>query len=127
MVGLVLGSIRMPAMIGMLKMEPKVTIGTNLAASSIMGAAGLAGHLLNGNVDFLVLGVMGSTAMIGGYIGAKYTNRFSANALRLLIGIVLIFVALIMFLRAHPKNTSVKTVTVKCRQGYETKMGMDGI
>lgn len=100
MVGLVLGSIRMPAMIGVLKMEPKVAIGTNLAASSIMGAAGLAGHLLNDNVDFLALGVMGSTAMIGGYIGAKYTNRFSANALRLLIGVVLIFVALIMFLKA---------------------------
>ncbi|MEP0826043.1 MAG: sulfite exporter TauE/SafE family protein [Nitrososphaera sp.] len=100
MVGLVLGSIRMPAMIGVLKMEPKVAIGTNLAASSIMGAAGLEGHLLNGNVDFLVLGLMGSTAMIGGYIGAKYTTRFSANALKLLIGVVLIFVAVIMFLKA---------------------------
>ncbi|HEX7032449.1 MAG TPA: sulfite exporter TauE/SafE family protein, partial [Nitrososphaera sp.] len=33
MVGLVLGSIRMPAMIEVLKMEPKVAIGTNLAAS----------------------------------------------------------------------------------------------
>jgi uncharacterized membrane protein YfcA len=100
MVGLVLGSIRMPAMIGVLKMEPKVAIGTNLAASSIMGAAGLTGHLLNGNVDFLVLGVMGSTAMIGGYIGARYTDRFSANTLKMLIGIVLIFVAAIMFLKA---------------------------
>jgi len=100
MVGLVLGSIRMPAMIAVLKMEPKVAVGTNLAASSIMGAAGLTGHLLSGNVDFLVLGVMGSTAMIGGYIGAKYTNRFSAKALKLLIGIILIFVAVMMFLKA---------------------------
>jgi uncharacterized membrane protein YfcA len=90
----------MPAMIGVLKMEPRVAIGTNLAASSIMGAASLAGHLLNGNVDFLVLGIMGSTAMIGGYVGAKYTNRFSADTLKLLIGIVLIFVAIIMFLKA---------------------------
>ena len=56
--------------------------------------------LLNGNVDFLVLGIMGSTAMIGGYIGAKYTNRFSASTLRLLIGIVLVVVAVIMFLKA---------------------------
>jgi uncharacterized membrane protein YfcA len=100
MVGLVLGSIRMPAMIGVLKMEPKVAIGTNLAASSIMGAAGLTGHILNGNVDFFVLGVMGSTAMIGGYIGAKYTNRFSPRTLKQMIGIVLIIVAVIMFLKA---------------------------
>lgn len=100
MVGLVLGSIRMPAMIAVLKMEPKVAVGTNLAASSIMGAAGLTGHLLSGNVDFLVLGVMGSGAMIGGYIGAKYTNRFSAKTLKLLIGIILSFVAVMMFLKA---------------------------
>jgi len=100
MVGLVLGSIRMPAMISILKMEPRVAIGTNLAASSIMGAAGLAGHLLNGEVDLLVLGVMGSTAMVGGYVGARYTGRFSANTLKLLIGIVLVFVAGVMFVRA---------------------------
>jgi len=100
MVGLVLGSIRMPAMIEVLKMEPKVAIGTNLATSSIVGAAGLTGHLFNGNVDFLVLGTMGSTAMIGGYIGARYTDRFSANTLKLLIGIVLVFVAVVMFLKA---------------------------
>ena len=100
MVGLVLGSIRMPAMIGVLKMEPKIAIGTNLAASSIMGTAGLAGHVINGNVDFLVLGVMGSTAMIGGYIGAKYTDRFSPRTLKQLIGMVLIIVAVLMFLKA---------------------------
>jgi uncharacterized protein len=99
-VGLVLGSIRMPAMIAVLKMEPRVAVGTNLAASSVMGAAGLAGHLLNNEVEFLILGIMGSTAAIGAYIGARCTNRFSANWLKLIIGFVLIFVAVVMFLRA---------------------------
>lgn len=36
-VGLVLGSIHMPAMITVLNIEPKFAVGTNLAASSIMG------------------------------------------------------------------------------------------
>ncbi len=99
-VGLVLGSVRMPAMIGVLKLEPRIAVGTNLAASSIMGAAGLAGHLINGEVDFLVLGVMGSTAAIGAYVGARYTDRFSANSLKLIIGFILILVAIVMFLRA---------------------------
>jgi uncharacterized membrane protein YfcA len=58
LVGLVLGSVRLPAMISVLKMDPKVAVGTNLAAASIMGAAGLAGHLLNNDVDFLVLAAM---------------------------------------------------------------------
>jgi uncharacterized protein len=99
-VGHVLGSIRMPAMIGVLKLEPRIAVGTNLAASSIMGAAGLAGHLINGEVDFLVLGVMGSTAAIGAYAGARYTDRFSASSLKLIIGFILILVAIVMFLRA---------------------------
>jgi uncharacterized membrane protein YfcA len=40
LVGLVLGSIRMPAMISILKMEPRIAIGTNLAAASVMGIFG---------------------------------------------------------------------------------------
>jgi len=99
LVGLVLGSIRVPAMISVLKMEPRVAVGTNLAASTIIGLSGLAGHILNNEVDFQVLAVMGSTAMIGGYIGSKFTSRFNATTLKRIIGIVLAFVAVILFLR----------------------------
>lgn len=98
LVGLVLGSIRMPAMISILKMEPRVAVGTNLAASSIMGISGLVGHIINNNIDYFVLIVMGSGAMIGGYLGARYTNRFSERSLKRVIGLVLIVVAATMFL-----------------------------
>jgi uncharacterized membrane protein YfcA len=94
---LVLGSIRMPAMISVLKMEPKIAIGTNLAIASFMGTFGLIGHLINNNVNYIIVITMGSTAMIGGYIGAKYTNRFSDVTLKRIIGVVLIVVALTMF------------------------------
>jgi uncharacterized protein len=92
LVGLIIGSIRLPAMIFVLKMETKVAIGTNLAASSLTGASSLVGHLINGNVDFLIMITMGPAAMLGGYMGAKYTNRFSEGSLKLIIGIVLIVV-----------------------------------
>jgi uncharacterized protein len=71
---LVLGSVPMPAMILILKMEPKIAIRTNLAAASIIGISGLIGHIINNNIHCLVLTV-GSVAMIGGYFGARYTNR----------------------------------------------------
>lgn len=99
LVGLVLGSIRMPAMISVLKMEPKVAVGTNLAAATIMGASGLLGHLIHNEIDYLTLAVMGPTAMIGGYAGAKFTNKFSAGKLKTIIGIVLVVVALFVFSR----------------------------
>ena len=92
LVGLIIGSIRLPAMISVLKMETKVAIGTNLAVSSLTGASSLVGHLINGNVDFLMMITMGPATMLGGYMGAKYTNRFSEGSLKLIIGIVLIVV-----------------------------------
>ncbi len=109
LVGLVLGSIRMPAMISLLKMEPRVAIGTNLAAASVMGISGLIGHIINHNIDYLVLMVMGSAAMIGGYLGARYTNRFSDTSLKRIIGIVLIVVAITMFLRVFQITTHIPT------------------
>ena len=59
--------------------QPKIAIGTNLATSTVMGMSGLAGHLINNEVDYLVLATMGPAAMLGGYIGARYTNRFSVQ------------------------------------------------
>jgi uncharacterized membrane protein YfcA len=100
LVGLILGSVRMPAMISILKMEPKVAVGTNLAAASLMGISGFVGHLINNNIDYLILIAMGPAAMIGGYVGARYTNRFSDRNLKRLIALVLVVVAFTMFLRA---------------------------
>jgi uncharacterized membrane protein YfcA len=72
----------MPAMISILRMEPRVAVGTNLAASSIMGISGLVGHIVNNNIDYFVLTIMGSGAMIGGYLGTTYTNLFSERSLK---------------------------------------------
>ena len=55
MVGLVLGSIRMPAMISILKLPTRIAIGTNLASSAAMGTVGVIGHLINNDIDFIIL------------------------------------------------------------------------
>jgi uncharacterized protein len=104
-VGLVLGSIRMPAMITIIKMEPRAAVGTNLAAASVMGISGSLGHFVNNNIDYFVLIAMGSGAMIGGYLGARYTNRFKESNLKRLIGLVLVIVAFTMFLRVFQLGT----------------------
>ena len=98
LVGLVLGSIRLPAMINILKTEPKIAVGTNMLISSVMGMAGFIGHLINNEVNFLYLIVLGPSAMIGGFLGAKYTNRLSVSTLKKLIGLVLAIVAVVIFI-----------------------------
>jgi uncharacterized membrane protein YfcA len=42
---------------------------------------------------------MGPAAMLGGYMGAKYTSRFSEGSLKLIIGILLIIVTGIIIWR----------------------------
>jgi uncharacterized membrane protein YfcA len=80
-------------------METKVAVGTNIAASTLTGASSLVGHLINGNVNFLIMITMGPAAMLGGHMGAKYTSRFSEGSLKLIIGILLIIVTGIIIWR----------------------------
>ena len=98
LVGLVLGSIRLPAMIKILKTEPKIAVCTNMLISSVMGFSGFIGHVISSEVNFLYLIVLGPSAMIGGFLGARYTNRLSPTNLKRLIGIVLAIVAAAIFI-----------------------------
>jgi uncharacterized membrane protein YfcA len=65
----------MPAMITILKMEPRAAIGANPTAAFVMGMV----YFVNNNIDYFV--VLGSGAMIGEYLGAKYTNRFKERVI----------------------------------------------
>ena len=98
LVGLVLGSIRLPAMIKILKTEPKIAVGTNMLISSIMGISGFISHVISNEFNFLYLIILGPSAMIGGFLGARYTNRLSPTNLKRLIGIVLAIVAATIFI-----------------------------
>jgi len=72
----------------MAKNGTKVAVGTNLAAASIIGISGFVRHLINNNIDYLIVIVIGPAAMIGGYFGVRYTNRFSDKNLKRLIALV---------------------------------------
>jgi hypothetical protein len=98
LVGLVLGSIRLPAMIKILKTEPKIAVGTNMLISSVMGMFGFIRRLINNEINLFYLIILGPSAMIGGFLGAKYTNRLSPSTLKKLIGIVLAIVAGTIFI-----------------------------
>lgn len=61
----------MPAMISILKLPTRIVIGTNLASSAVMGAVGAVEHMINNDIDFMILILMGPTAMLGGFYGIK--------------------------------------------------------
>jgi len=99
-VGLVLGTVRMPALVNVLKLHPAIAIGTNTIIGLLVGASGFMGKLINGDIDILLIALLGLTGMVGSYLGALRTGQMNTNTLRLAIGIVLIVVAPFMGVRA---------------------------
>ena len=98
-VGLILGSIRLPALIRILRVDPRIAAGTNLFIGVLIGASGWVGHVLKGEVDYALLVPMGIAAMIGSYYGAKLTGKVRLVNLILAMGIVLLAVGAILTVR----------------------------
>ncbi len=95
-VGLILGSIRLPAMVRVLRVDPRLAAGSNLFIGMIMGALGWVGHVAQGKVDFTMVGLMGAAAMAGSYYGAKLTGKVSLDSLVLVMGVVLLAVGALL-------------------------------
>ena len=99
-VGLILGSIRLPALIRVLRVDARIAAGTNLFIGFIMGSLGWVGHALQGQVDYPLLVLMGAAAMAGSYYGARLTGRVSLNTLITAMGWVLLVVGGLLVFQA---------------------------
>jgi uncharacterized membrane protein YfcA len=79
-VGLILGSMRLPAMVRHVGVSPYAAVGTNAAVGVVVGVGGLVGHLPSGiDWDLLAAGCAGGIP--GAYLGAQYTGRLSERTL----------------------------------------------
>ena len=90
-VGLVLGVLRMPALLAM-RIEPHKAAGTNLAITVLVGMSGFGGHVLRGNVDWILVAIVGVPGVVGMVIGTHFANRFEPTGLRLFVGLVILLV-----------------------------------
>lgn len=92
-VGLILGTLRLPALIRSVGLSAHAAVGTNLVVGFFLGAAGFAGHLVRSEVEWLVLAVSLAGAIPGAWLGARSTGRLDEAALKRLIGVALLAVA----------------------------------
>jgi uncharacterized protein len=92
-VGLILGTLRIPALIRSVGLPPHMAVGTNLVVGFFLGVAGFVGHLLRLEIEWLVLAAGLAGAIPGAWLGARFTGRLDERALRRLIGIALMVVA----------------------------------
>lgn len=89
LVGLILGTLRLPAMVKWLGTAPKAAVGTNAATGVVVGIGGLIGHLAGG-VDWDLLAAGCAGAIPGAYLGAQLTGRLDDAALLKTIAAILV-------------------------------------
>jgi uncharacterized protein len=93
-VGLILGSLRMPALLRLVGEVPSRAVGTNLLVGVLVGIAGLIGHLPSAAPDLGIV-LLGSAASIpGALVGARLTGHLSEEQLLQAIGVVLVVAGL---------------------------------
>jgi uncharacterized membrane protein YfcA len=89
LVGLILGTLRMPALLRWVGEVPARAVGTNLAVGFWVGLAGVVGHL-PGGVDWTALGAGAAASVPGALLGARLTGRMSEQQLLRGIGAILV-------------------------------------
>ena len=99
-VGVILGTLRMPALVRGVGLDVRRAAGTNLVVGFLLGLAGFATHAGALGVEWglLLAGLAG--AIPGGWLGARATGRFDEDALRIALGVVLVVVGVVFAARA---------------------------
>ena len=88
-VGLILGALRLPALLRLVGADPFRAVGTNASVGFCLGVAGVFGHL-PGGLDWTLLGVGAATSVPGAILGARLTGRLDERQLFRAVGLVLL-------------------------------------
>jgi uncharacterized membrane protein YfcA len=91
-VGVILGTLRMPALLRGVGLGVKRAAGTNLVVGFLLGVAGFVAQAGAVGVEWATLAAGLAGALPGGWLGAKATGRFDERALRFALGAVLVVV-----------------------------------
>jgi uncharacterized membrane protein YfcA len=98
-VGLILGALRMPALLRYVGETPQRAVGTNLTVGVCVGVAGVIGHTPDG-VDWDLLAIGSAASVPGALLGARLTGRLSERQLLRAIGAILVVAGAAMALQA---------------------------
>jgi uncharacterized membrane protein YfcA len=92
-VGVILGTLRMPALLRGVGLTAHRAVGTNLLVGFALGLFAFATHALLGEIEWDLLAAGLAGALPGAWLGAKVTARLAEETLRRAIGVALIAIA----------------------------------
>jgi uncharacterized protein len=98
--GVILGTLRMPALVRGIGLEVRRAAGTNLVVGFLLGVAAFVTHAAGANVDWPVLAAGLAGGVPGGWLGARASGRVSETALRVALGITLVVVGVVFAVQA---------------------------
>jgi uncharacterized membrane protein YfcA len=93
-VGLILGTLRVPALLKFVGERPSRAAGTNLAVGFWVGVFGALGHLPSEPPDWKVAGLGAAASIPGALLGARLTGRLSELQLVRAIAAILLVAAI---------------------------------
>jgi uncharacterized membrane protein YfcA len=97
-IGLILGSLRVPALLRFTTETPQRLVGTNLTAGVLVAIAGALGHLTSDSAafDWQLFAVGAVCSPPGAWIGAGLTGKLPTETLVHTIGAIVLLAALMM-------------------------------
>ena len=98
-VGLILGSLRIGALLRFVGADAFRAVGTNVAVGFCLGVAGVLGHL-DGGVDWTLLLVGSAASIPGALVGARLTGRLDEHQLLRAVGLVLLVAGTALLVQA---------------------------
>jgi uncharacterized membrane protein YfcA len=98
-VGLILGALRLPALLRFVGLDAFRVVGTNAAVGFCLGVAGVFGHL-SGGVDWTLLAIGAATSVPGSILGATLTGRLDERQLLRAVGVVLLIAGSALLVQA---------------------------
>lgn len=98
-VGLILGSLRIGALLRFVGGDVFRAVGTNVTVGFFLGVAGVLGHLADG-VDWKLLLVGALASVPGALLGARLTGRLDERQLLRSVGVVLLVAGTAMLVQA---------------------------
>jgi uncharacterized protein len=92
--GVILGTLRMPALLAVVGMTAHRAVGTNLVVGFVLGVAAFTAYAFQMEVEWGLLAAGVAGALPGGWVGARLTGLASEELLRRAIGVALLAVGL---------------------------------
>lgn len=93
--GVILGTLRMPALVRAVGIDIRRAAGTNLVVGFALGLAGFVAYAADSGVDWGLLGAGAAGAVPGSWLGARLTGVLSEDVLRLGVGAAMIVIGVI--------------------------------